>query len=54
MATKNDITGDKLISKTNTDKYRDNFAAIFNKTEPDYNGEVRKKPEEKIEETKDE
>ena len=31
MATKNDITGDSIISKTNTDKYRDNFAIIFNK-----------------------
>ena len=29
MATKNDITGDSIISKTNTDKYRDGFAAIF-------------------------
>lgn len=31
MTAKNDITGDKLVSKTNTDKYRDGFAAIFNK-----------------------
>ena len=31
MATKNDVTGDSIISKTNTDKYRDGFAAIFNK-----------------------
>jgi hypothetical protein len=31
MATKNDITGDSIISKTNTDKYRDNFAAVFKK-----------------------
>ncbi len=29
--TKNDITGDKLISKKNTDNYRDNYDAIFNK-----------------------
>tara|TARA_Y100000385_G_scaffold222527_1_gene232469 strand:- start:109 stop:684 length:576 start_codon:yes stop_codon:yes gene_type:complete len=29
--TKNDITGDKLISKKNTDNYRDNYDAIFSK-----------------------
>jgi len=29
--TKNDITGDKLISKSNSDNYRDNYDAIFNK-----------------------
>jgi hypothetical protein len=27
----NDITKDKLISKPNSDAYRDNFDAIFNK-----------------------
>ena len=31
MATKNDITGDSIMSKTTTDKYRDGYAAIFNK-----------------------
>ena len=31
--TKNDITGDKLISKSNSDNYRDNYDAIFNKKE---------------------
>jgi len=31
MATKNDITGDALISKTNTDAYRNNYDAIFGK-----------------------
>lgn len=31
MATKNDVTGDSIISKTNTDKYRDNFETIFNR-----------------------
>ena len=29
MATKNDITGDSLISKTNTDAYRSNYDLIF-------------------------
>lgn len=29
MATKNDITGDSLISKKPTDAYRDNYDAIF-------------------------
>ena len=33
MSTKNDITGDSLISKVSNDKYRDGFAAIFNKHE---------------------
>ena len=31
--TKNDITGDKLVSKKNSDAYRDNYDAIFNKSE---------------------
>lgn len=26
---KNDITGDKLVSKKNTDKFRDNYDRIF-------------------------
>ena len=28
---KNDITGDRLVSKTATDAYRDNFDSIFKK-----------------------
>lgn len=35
MATKNDITGDSLISKTNTDAYRDNYDRIFGKKKKD-------------------
>ena len=31
MATTNDITGDKITSKTNTDKYRENWDRIFGK-----------------------
>jgi len=31
MATKNDITGDSIMSKPSTDKYRDGHVAIFNK-----------------------
>ena len=31
MTAKNDITGDKLITKSNSDNYRDNYDAIFNK-----------------------
>lgn len=27
----NDITGDKLISKASTEKYRNNYDSIFNK-----------------------
>lgn len=29
MATRNDITGDELKSKTNSDSYRDNYDRIF-------------------------
>lgn len=31
MSSKNDITGDKLISKVSTQKYRDNYDKIFRK-----------------------
>lgn len=31
MTAKNDITGDSIMSKPSTDKYRDGHAAIFNK-----------------------
>lgn len=31
MATKNDITGDSLISKTNNESYRNNYDLIFGK-----------------------
>lgn len=38
MATRNDITGDALISKANSDQFRDNFDRIFrsNKKESDH------------------
>jgi len=31
MPTKNDITGDAIKSKTNNEKYRNNYDRIFNK-----------------------
>lgn len=31
MTTKNDVTGDSLITKAPTDAYRANYDAIFNK-----------------------
>lgn len=31
MSSRNDITGDALISKSNTDKYRDGWDMIFGK-----------------------
>ena len=31
MTSKNDITGDKLISKTNTDEYRNGWDRLFSK-----------------------
>lgn len=33
MASQNDITGDKLISKVNTEAFNRNFDAIFGKKE---------------------
>ena len=35
MASRNDITGDTLISMVNTDKFRDNFDRIFRKGKND-------------------
>ena len=32
MTTKNDITGDSLVSKKNNSKFRDNYHLIFGKT----------------------
>jgi hypothetical protein len=32
MASTNDVTGDKLQSKSTTKKYRDNWDLIFNKS----------------------
>ena len=45
MATHNDITGDALISKTNTDAYRNNYDLIFGKKDKPKAEDV-KKPEE--------
>ena len=38
MATRNDITGDKLITKSTNDNYRDNYDRIFGKR----NGKLQK------------
>jgi hypothetical protein len=35
MATKNDITGDSIISKTNTKQYEENWDRIFGKKKKD-------------------
>lgn len=32
MTAKNDITGDRIVSKTNSDEYRGNYDVIFGKT----------------------
>ena len=34
MATINDITGDSLVSKSNTQKFRDNYDKVFLTVEP--------------------
>ena len=36
MTARNDITGDSIQSKSNSQKYRDNYDAIFNKKKADY------------------
>lgn len=41
MATKNDVTGDKLQSKTSNKKYRDNWDLIFKNYK-----DVKDKPKE--------
>lgn len=45
MATKNDVTGDALVSKTTTESYRDGWDRIFGTTEE----EEQKKTEEETE-----
>ena len=42
MTAKNDITGDRIISKASNDKYRDGHAAIFNKPKCERCGKVLK------------
>ena len=34
MATKNDVTGDSLITKASSEAYRNNYDLIFKKKEP--------------------
>lgn len=42
MTTKNDVTGDSLITKAPTDAYRNNYDAIFNKPKQPHVPETRK------------
>ncbi len=42
MTTKNDVTGDSLITKAPTDAYRDNYDAIFNKPKQPHVPETKK------------
>jgi hypothetical protein len=46
--TKNEITGDKLISKKNSDAYRDNYDAIFKNRDFDKNGYEQDRKDQKI------
>jgi hypothetical protein len=46
--TKNEITGDKLISKKNSDAYRDNYDAIFKNRNFDKDGYEQDKRDQKI------
>lgn len=39
MTARNDITGDSIVSKSNSEEYRNNFANIFGKKEPQTLGE---------------
>ena len=36
MTARNDITGDSIQSKSNSQKYRDNYDSIFSKKKADY------------------
>lgn len=36
MATKNDVTGDSIVSRPNTKQFEDNFEKIFGKKKPKY------------------
>jgi len=42
MATKNDITGDEIKTKTVTDAYRNNYDRIFRKKETTYEEQILK------------
>ena len=46
--TKNEITGDKLVSKKNSDAYRDNYDAIFKNRNFDKDGYEQDKRDQKI------
>ena len=46
--TKNEITGDKLISKKNSDAYRDNYDAIFKNRDFDKDGYEQDRKDQKI------
>ena len=46
--TKNEITGDKLVSKKNSDAYRDNYDAIFKNRNFDKDGYEQDKKDQKI------
>jgi len=35
MTTRNDVTGDEIKSKDNSDSYRENFERIFGKPKPE-------------------
>ena len=41
-ASRNDVTGDKIQSKTNSDSFRDNFDRIFKKTVENIEEEKKK------------
>ena len=54
MATRNDITGDDLISKVPSKQYLDNYDAIFRKPkQDDHFNELLKDPVDGFNETKD-
>ena len=46
--TKNEITGDKLISKKNSDAYRDNYDAVFKNRNFDKDGYEQDRKDQKI------
>lgn len=46
MASRNDVTGDSLVSRSNSDTYRDNWSRIFGKKDEESKTEDTAKKEE--------
>jgi len=52
MSNTNDVTGDKIITKTGTDNYRDGWDRIFGKNKEQQKEKEEEQNKEKIEQDK--